>query len=128
MLHWAANDNPFLFAASYSMLQLARKSRRKSAAINYISGLSLLIYVFHENILLRTYVRPKIINYIYTHFGYDRIALWTVCLALLIFVVFVLAAALYREVFQKYVKAASGILYERFRRCWLAVEQKLVSY
>lgn len=126
LYHWNVNNNPFLFVLSVSMLQLARKIRFKSVAVNYISGLSMLVYILHENIILRTYFRPQIINEIHTRFGYDHIAGWVVCTALLIFMASVIVTAIYRETIRKYVKAASDRLYGWIRRLWLAAERRII--
>ena len=127
ILHWNADNNPFLFVLAFSMLQVARHIKFRNIAINYISGLSMLIYILHENIILRTYFRPQIINEIYARFGYDHIAGWVVCVALVLFVACVMVAAVYRETLQKYVRTAGDLLFSALRRLWLAVERKLVG-
>ena len=126
ILHWNGDNNPILFILSFSMFQVVRHIKFKNTAINYVSGLSMLVYVFHENIILRTYMRPQIINEIHTRFGYDHIAAWVVCAALLIFAASVIVTAIYRETIQKYVKAASDRLYGWLRRLWLAAERRMV--
>lgn len=126
MFHWAANNNPFLFLAAFSMLQIARKWKWKNAVVNYISGLSLLLYIFHENLVLRTYIRPKLLNYIYLQYGYSHVVAWVVLLALGIFAVSIVITAVYREVFQKYVKAAGNMLFDGLRGIYLAVEGRIL--
>lgn len=127
LYHWNVNNNPFLFVLAFSMLQVARHIKFRNIAINYISGLSMLIYILHENIILRTYFRPQIINEIYARFGYDHIAGWVVCVALVLFVACVMVAAVYRETLQKHVRTAGDLLFSALRRLWLAVERKLVG-
>ena len=126
ILHWNADNNPFLFVLAFSMLQVARHMKFRNIAVNYISGLSMLIYILHENLILRTYFRPQIINEIYARFGYDHIAGRVVCVALVLFVACVIVTALYRAALQKQVKAAGNAVFSDLRRLWLAVEQKLV--
>ena len=127
LYHWNVNNNPFLFVLSFSMLQIARKIRFKNIAVNYISGLSMLIYILHENLILRTYFRPQMINEIYARFGYDHIAGWVVCAALLLFAASAIVTAVYRETLQTAVKAAGNAVYSRLRAVWLAMERKLVG-
>ena len=78
MFHWNKNNNPFIFFLSFSMFLAAKQLKLKNSTVNYISGLSLLIYIFHENLILKTYFRPLMINYIYSHFGYAAISFWVI--------------------------------------------------
>ena len=124
---WNVNNNPFFFTLSFSMFLIASKIELKSTVINYISSLSLLIYILHENIILRTYFRPIMINYIDTHFGYSNISFWVFVCAVLLFIISVIITALYQKMFQKYIKQASKVLYCWLRRCYLSAEQIIVS-
>ena len=125
LLHWNADNNPILFILSFSMLQIARNIKFRSIAINYVSGLSMLVYILHENIIVRTYFRPLIINSIHTHFGDSHITGWVVCVALLIFIGSVIVASIYRETLRKYVRTVSDGLFRQVRRFWLAFERKV---
>ena len=125
LMHWNADNNPFLFVLSFSMLQIARSIKFRNIAINYVSGLSMLVYILHENIIIRTYFRPQIINSIHTHFGDSQIAVWVVCVALLIFISSVIVAAIYRETLQLIVRKVSNGLFRCLRRHWLAFERKM---
>lgn len=68
VMRWVNNCNPFLLAMSIAMFNIARNIHFKNRFINYISKLSLLIYIIHENIILRTYFRPAMWNYVYKRF------------------------------------------------------------
>lgn len=65
VLHWSQNCNPFLIAVSIAMFNIMRNFKFKNLMINYISSLSLLIYIIHENLILRTYFRPALFQYVY---------------------------------------------------------------
>lgn len=51
--------NPFLLAMSIAMFNIARNIHFKNRFINYISKLSLLIYIIHENIILEHILDPQ---------------------------------------------------------------------
>ncbi|MCD7791893.1 MAG: hypothetical protein LUG92_00640, partial [Oscillospiraceae bacterium] len=70
LLHWNTNCSPFLILAAIGLFNLANSLKFKNRTVNTISGLSLLVYIIHENLLLRTYVRPYIIGIIYEKVGY----------------------------------------------------------
>lgn len=76
VMRWVNNCNPFLLAMSIAMFNIARNIHFKNRFINYISKLSLLIYIIHENIILRTYFRPAMWNYVYKRFGYSDVIQW----------------------------------------------------
>ena len=66
------------------LFNIARTVRFSNDAVNCISGLTLLIYIVHENLILRTYYRPAMANYVYEHYDYDHIIVWVLILAAVI--------------------------------------------
>lgn len=128
MLHWAVNCNPFLFACSVAMFNIARNIHFKNYLINYISKLSLLIYIIHENLILRTYYRPYMMNYIYENYGYDNIIAWVFALVIVIFVFALVFATIYERTLQRFVQKISNMLYTIFRRVYLGFEQHAFKF
>lgn len=127
MMRWDQNCNPFLIFMSISMFNIARNIHFKNSFINYISSLSLLIYVIHENLILRTYFRPAMWNYVHTTFGYSHVLAWVFGLAAVIFLFGIGASALYSLILQRLVKKISNRLYRRLRRKYLKFEKQIVS-
>lgn len=127
MGYWIRNNNPFLIFMSIAMLNLARNVHFKNKIVNYISSLSMLIYIIHENIILRTYFRPQMWNYVYKNYGYSHIILWVFVLAILIFCFSVFVAALYSVIIQKLVRKLSNRLYELLKKKYLELEEKLIE-
>lgn len=125
MLHWDVNSNLFILLLSIGMFNLARRKTFHNRFINYISSLSLLMYIIHENLLLRTYFRPRLWIYTYKHFGYSHVLGWVFVWATLIFLFAVLAAMVYRLILGKGVSAISSRLYNALRRRCLAVEDRM---
>jgi hypothetical protein len=109
--HWAKNCNVFFAMTAFSSLNLFRKMSFKSKAINYISSLSLLIYIIHENILFRTFVRPQIWQWIYLNLGYDLILVWILVFVLALFIASAIIASLYKVSLQKLVKIVADKIY-----------------
>lgn len=58
------NANPFLIVISFALFQLFRKIKGQNRFVNYLSSLSLFIYLLHENTLVKTYLRPKVWQWI----------------------------------------------------------------
>lgn len=127
VMHWARNNNPFLIFVSIAMFNIARNIHFKNRFINYISSLSLLVYIIHENLILRTYYRPAMWNYIYTHYGYDHIWGWLFVLVFVVFLFGVFVAAVYAGTIQKVVKKISDKLYFVLRKKYLSLEAHLLK-
>lgn len=71
LIYWCdRNCNPFLILASIALINIVLRWNKKIKLINDISKCSLLIYVIHENLIVRTYYRPEIWRYIYNKYGY----------------------------------------------------------
>lgn len=123
VMRWLNDSNPFLLAMSISMFNIARNNHFKNRFINYISKLSLLIYITHENIILRTYFRPAMWNYVYKRFGYSDVIGWVLIIAFIIFIFGILCSILYVLTLQKFVNKVSGRFYEVVRIKYLLFEK-----
>lgn len=126
LMYWKKDANLFLFLAAVALVNLMQKVKWKNALINHVSKLSMLIYIIHENIILRTYYRPWLINYIYENYGYEHVVLWMIFLALIIFLVSACIGFLYEKTIQKGVKrvseklcTSSHRLYEKYESIFL---------
>lgn len=83
----ADTANPFLLFIAIALLMIFSRKKFVSTFINRISALSLLIYLFHENFIFASQIRPKAYPFIYEHFGYDYLILWVLVYAAILFVV-----------------------------------------
>lgn len=122
VLHWATNCNPFLIILSIALFNLIRKLNFKNKVINYISSLSLLIYIIHENLILRTYFRPAMWNYIYQNYGYNKILIWVFALSVLVFIFSLISSAIYDKTFRRLIRKMGDIIYSLVRKIYLKVE------
>ena len=90
-------SNPLIILLAVSLFNLFNSNIFYSKAVNYISGCTLLIYVIHENYLLRMYAKAQLFEWIYVNFGYDHIVAWCVLLTLISFLGALLVAWLYKH-------------------------------
>lgn len=111
LLYWNNNCNPFLFLASIGLFNLARNHHFVNTIINKISGLSLLVYLVHENHLVKIYLRPYIWQKIYTVFGYDYVVFWVFAQVLMIFVVSLMVCFIYKLTFKKITDLLASLAY-----------------
>lgn len=127
MTYWMNNCNPFIIFMSIGMFNLARHVHFTNRFVNYISSLSLLIYIIHENIILRTYFRPAMWNYVYIKYGYSNMFAWIFIFVILIFLSSIIIAVIYSATIQKLVKKISNQLYTLLRKKYLSLEKQIVG-
>lgn len=118
--------SPFLILAAIGLCNIAVSLKFKSRAVNTISGLSLIIYIIHENPLMGTYVRPYIIGIIYEKVGYTHVVLWVLALAAVIFLCTAAVSMLYKVCLQKFVYKISDKIYSLLRGIYGKIEPFLL--
>ncbi len=104
------SNNPFLLLPPLALFNLARQRPFINGKLNRLAGLSLLIYVIHENVILRYYLRPRIMSEIRLHLGYAHIAGWVLLLSAATFALSALLAALWRRTLGRTAARLSGRL------------------
>lgn len=124
--HWGGNS-PFLLMIAISLFNLFNKIDFRNKWINEISGLSLLVYIIHENLLFRTYVRPQIWTYIYHSFGYENVVLWDLLYAGALFVLSILAATIYKILIQKWLYKITNTVSDKIIKLYSALCDRLIK-
>ena len=101
---------------------IALQATYKIRVINYVSGLSMFVYLIHENILFRTYTRSAIWQYLYKNYGYSHVVILDLVFSILLFIVAVIVSAIYKETVQRLVMCASNRLYSIIMRIYKYIE------
>ncbi len=114
LMHMQKLQNPLLIIMAIASFNLFRNISMHSGAVNHISGLTLYIYIIHENILFRTYTRPMIWNKLIGRYGYDHIMIFAICYAIVLFVSALAIGEIYFRTLHKAVDKAAAVLTERF--------------
>lgn len=127
LIKWATNYNPFVIMMAVALLNIARNIHFDNRAINYMSKLSLLIYIIHENKLLRLYYRPLLWQWVYTNMGYKYILLWTFALALVVFAFGFITSATYSLTVQRLVAKFVDLIYPLLSKWYAKVEKLLLK-
>lgn len=128
LLRWNSNCSPLLLLMAFSMFNIARGVRFENNIVNYISRLSLLIYIFHENLLLRTFYRPQLWNYVYKQFGYEDILIWTLILVVLVFSFGLITSIIYRNTMEKIVTIVCDWLYPILQKFYIKIERNIMKF
>lgn len=116
LLYFRALNNPFNYFIAFGLFNLFRKLKIRMHGINYIASLSLLIYLIHENFLVRNFIRPAYFDFIYTTFSYDYLVLWALAGAGATMLIAAAFSAIYKETVGRAVEKCIGkliVVYER---------------
>lgn len=101
--------NPFLLLIAVSLVQICSRKKFVNVFVNRVSALSLLIYLFHDNIIFAGKIRPKAYMFIYEHFGYDYLFLWVLVYAAVLFVGAAAISFIYQNTFHRLTSKISDV-------------------
>ena len=118
LLVWNGPCNPFLLMITAALLNLALGWKCDGSLVRNISGCSYLIYIIHENLFVRLYLRPWIWQWIHTTLGYDWVLLWEVLYVAGLFLVAWLLSVAYQHTLQKPVWKLSDRIAEYIAKCY----------
>ena len=127
LLYWNVNNSPFLIMTAVGMLNSGRKAGGKNYLINRLSGLSMLIYLFHENLIIRTCYRPQWVDFVYQICGQNYL-MGGVILALVIFTASAAVSFVYEKTVQKPVHDAAWKMYTYVAKAYQKLETVLLSF
>lgn len=125
VIYWTNNYNPFLYMIAFGSLNIVRKLNFHSKFINRVSSLSMLIYIIHENLLLKTYYRPLIWHQIYINFGYQYIICWVFLLTIAIFIVSAIVSFIWSKTGQILVHKTCDKVYPLLSKILQYIETKI---
>lgn len=127
MLHWSRSCNPFIIMIALSLFNIARQKTFVSRSINYISSLSMLIYIIHENILVRTYLQRWIWYEIFSNYGYNYIVLWAILFSIVLMILAVAISGIYRGTVQKVTNHIADFIYENAKKMFDHISKAIMS-
>ena len=127
LLIWNKPNNPFIIMMIIGLFNLARNVEFHNKIINYISSLSLYIYIIHENRVLRSIYRPAMWNYIYVTYGYDHVLMWVGIFVIVLFVFGLLSSIFYFETIHKLVVYIDNRIYPILSESIKKVENRLLQ-
>ena len=127
MLFSNANTNPFLLISALCLFNILRTWSFHNRAINRFASLSMLIYLFHENIMVRTYFRPMYYQHIYVTYGYDHLLLWVCLFTCILFFFFFLVAFLWQKTAEQLLCLVVNHIYSHLRKRFLSAENRIMK-
>ena len=99
------------FLIAFSLFNIFRELKFQSKIINYISSLTMLIYIIHENDLFRAYLRTALLYDFWEISNRMNIVLFILIFSAVLFIASTIIAIVYNKLFQMSVhKLAEKIL------------------
>lgn len=111
-IKWHVLNNPFFLIIAISLINLFSKLRIHSNLINTISALSLFIYIMHDNILFREFLRPEIASYVINGSNHSYIMFELIVFAVLLFIFSTIVSYLYYALFNEKIDKLSNNIKE----------------
>lgn len=101
--------NPIILSIGFSIFLLfTNLNLGHNKIINFLSSLTLLIYLIHDNYLFRMYINPKIFDMIYYNFSFRYLAIMTPIVSIIILGISIMLAIFYRYSIQKITSIISN--------------------
>ena len=94
----------------------------KNKFVNYISSLTLLIYLLHANPFLQYYYKYIIFGKIYKTFTYNNIVLWIVLWAAILFVLSTIAAIIFDKILRPIIQKISQMILWLLKKIYSKIE------
>ncbi len=118
LLYWESFKNPLIILMGISSFDLAKNKYFVNKSINYVSSLSLLIYLIHENYIFARYIRASLYFVIYTKFSYQYELLWVCGVAIALMCIGLLGGIVYKQSIGRGVQCVGNKLYCNATRLW----------
>ena len=118
LMRWSGITNLFLLLTAFGLFLLANQAHIKSRMINEISSLSLLVYIIHDNFILKQYYRPRIFNWLYAANGSANLVYWVLGFSAAIFVGSVIISYCYQKTICRLLKRLCDWVYPKLELGW----------
>ena len=127
LLRLNMNNSLFMFLIAFSSFNMMKKKKFINRTINYFSSLSLLVYIFHENLAFRRYFRPVIEFSILRRFGIEHAFICAVFMAVSLAILSFIISAVYKIFFTKIVSKLSSIISRNIQTLWKKYERLVIE-
>ncbi len=121
MQKWNKLCNPMVIVIAFSLFNIFRQIKFKSSVINYVSSLSLLVYILHENYIFRRYFRINLMYNMWCRTGQINILVFVIGFGIGLFIVTILIAMVYKQLVQPWSSKIGAYLV----KCAYAIYNKI---
>lgn len=123
---WNVKGNPLALICTIAIFNIFRQFKFNNKLITYLSSLSLLVYLFHENLILRVLYRPNFVEYWLNIVGSNNSLTCVLLCTILIFVISIIVCTLYDLSIRIIVRKISASMYCFLHNLWIKLENKVI--
>ena len=106
-IKWHVLNNPFFLIIAINLINLFSNLKINSNLINTISALSLFVYIMHDNILFREFLRSDIVSKILIETGTSMVPAKMLLFALTLLILCTAISYIYCVITDKYIDRLS---------------------
>ena len=125
---WNDFINPQFLIMAFGGLGIALNGKFSNRIINYISSLSLLIYITHTNRIVRDYVRFDFFQYVLDNYTYSNLLGWCFVFFGIFLIYSVIFALVYKKLFKNNIAKGSIIVYKMLSSMWNKIINSLTNF
>ncbi len=104
---WNTFKNPLILIFTMCAFNLANRKTSYNRVVNYISSMSLLIYIIHCNRIVIDYVMDDLFHWIYEHYTYSHELVWVLLVGVGMCVYGTVVSLIYKETIQRLTRKIS---------------------
>ena len=116
VLYWGSNYSFFWVISAIALLNLFRNFEFRSKFVNKIASYMLLVYLIHENLLFRRYLRPLWLDEIYQIYQGLNILVIIFLFALFVFISSLMLAVVFDNYFKNILDKLTAKIYNVVKR------------
>lgn len=122
MLQFTGMHNPIILLTAFSMFNIFRNLKIQNKVVNYISSLTIFIYIIHDNVIFRKYLRPNLLFCFWETSSRMNIVLFALICSLILFTASTLFAILYNKILQPTIEKIADKMLELFLKLYSKFE------
>lgn len=124
---WSIIVNPFIILMVLAMFNLANARTSYKPIINYISSLSLLVYMIHADRLLMYYTKMDFFAWVYKQYSYDYILLWVLLVGSVLLIAGVIFSVIYKNTIQRARELTSNCVEPIIKKTFQKLVDKIMQ-
>lgn len=122
ILIWTQTQNPLIIGIAISAFNLVRECEFYSKIVNKISALSLLVYLIHENLIVRDYIRVTVWNKLLNLMDNRMVVPMTLEFTIALFAASLLMSLIYDHFLQRLIYKIADKIFKIIEKNYQKVE------
>lgn len=125
---WNSFINPLFLAMAFGGLGIALNGKFSNKIINYISSLSLLIYISHANSIMYNCVRFDFFQFVLENYTYSNLLGWCFVYFGILLIYGVIFALVYKKLLKNNIDKVSIIVYKIASSMWNKIINSVTNW